>query len=131
MMTSFSFDPERVGVASNHSRARSPAKSFLLFFRLFRLRRFSPVVLGHRRVESPTQNHLNGVSRFANHLRGYFQLRFFHRPQDVFFAAAQRVIRPATQPQSCKFLGADRTDYRLRAVMASRAALGMNSNRSQ
>src|SRR5229473_434225 len=131
MITSFSFDSERIGVASNLFQPSKTAKRFLLFFRLFRLRRFSPVVLRHRCVESLTQNHLHGVSRFTDHFRCNFQLRFFHRPQHVFLAASQRMIRPATQPQPCKFLRADRTDHGLRAVVASRAAVRMNPNRSQ
>src|SRR5258708_33761906 len=112
------------------SRARGPVKSFLLFFLLFRIRRFAPVILSHRRVDALGQDHFHRVPGFADHFRGDFQLRFLHRPQHVFFAAAQRMIRPATQPQPCKFLRADRADHRLRAVVASRAAVGMNSNRS-
>src|SRR5260370_1390413 len=101
---------------------------FLLFFLLFRFRRFPPVVFRHGRVESLTQDHLDCITGFADHFRSNFQLRFLHRPQHIFFAAAQRMIRPATQPQPRKFLRPDCTDHRLRAVMASRASVPANPN---
>src|SRR6266436_8639992 len=104
-------------------------KSFLLFCWLFWFCWLSAVVLCHRRVEPLTQDHLHRVSGFTDHFRRYFQFRLFHRPQHVFFAAAQRMIRPAAEPQPRKFLRPNRTDHGLRAVMASRAAIGMNSNR--
>src|SRR6266478_1414256 len=126
MMTSFSFDPERIGVAPSLLQPRNTSKLFLLFFRLFRFRGFSPVVLRHRRIESLTQNHFDSVSGFADHFRRDFQLRFFHRAQDVFFTAAQRMIRPATQPQPREFLRPDRTNNGLRAVMTASTAVRMN-----
>src|SRR5713101_2326589 len=130
MMTSFSIDPELRGPLQTIFRARGPAKPFLLFFRLFRIGWFPPVVLRHRRVDALGQDHLHCVPSFADHFRRCFQLRFLHRPQHVFFAAAQRMIRSATQPQPCKFLCADRADHGLRAVVASCAALRMNPDRA-
>src|SRR5260370_25181928 len=102
-MTSFSFDPERIGVASKQSRARSPANLFLLFFRLFRLRRLSPVVLVHPRVDALIQEHLHGVPCLSDHFRCHFHLHLLHRPHHVFFAAPQRTIRSATHTQPRQF----------------------------
>src|SRR5437899_305549 len=66
MMTSFSFDPERIGVAFKSFPRAKTAKLFLLLFRLYRLRWFPPVVLRHRRLESLTQNHLHRIPSFAD-----------------------------------------------------------------
>src|SRR5437879_8527763 len=83
-------------MTSFHSLRAQPGKSFLLFFRLFRIGWLPPVVLIHRRVDALRPDQLHSVSGFTDHFCRYFQLRRLHRPQHVFFAAAQRMIRSAT-----------------------------------
>src|SRR5712692_2094726 len=101
----------------------------LLFLRLFRFFRLAAVVLRHRRVNALRQNHLHGVAGLADHLRRNFQLRLFHRPEHVLFAAAQRMLGSATQPEPRKFLCADGADHGLGAVVAPRTAVRMNPDR--
>src|SRR5207247_10150073 len=100
----FFFDPARLGVASNLFHTRKTKTLFLLFFRLFRFSRLPPVVLGHRRIKSLAQDHLHGVSSFTDHFRGDFQLCLVHRPQHIFFAAAQRIICASTHRTPRDFL---------------------------
>src|SRR5580692_12999053 len=109
MMTSFLFRP--MIPAALQICCESTQRNRSLFFRLFRFERLSPVEDVHCRLDSLSENHFHGVACFANHLRRYFELGLFHRPQHEFFAAAQRMIRPATQTNPRKLLRADGANH--------------------
>src|SRR5579863_6639729 len=103
MMTSFLFAPMMSAALENLFQV--PARrNRSLRFRLFRFRQLSPVENVHRRLDSLRENHFHGVAGFANHFRGDFEFRFFHRPQHEFLAAPQRMIRPASQSNPRKLL---------------------------
>src|ERR1700686_2448347 len=87
MMTSFLFAPMVSAALQNLFQARA-RKNRSLRFRLFRFRQLAPVENIHCRLDSLRENHFHGVAGFANHFRGYFELRLFHRPQHEFLAAA-------------------------------------------
>src|SRR5258706_6376488 len=97
---------------------------------VFVLLAFAPVVLAHGRFDALGKEQLDGVTGVGNHLRRNFQLRLFHRPQDVFFPAAERMIGAATEPQSCESGRAERTEQRPGTVVAACAALSVNTNRA-
>src|SRR6266851_2849688 len=113
-----------------HSRARGPANSFLFFFRLFRLRRFAPVVFVHCRVDPLGQDHLHGVARLTRHFRRHFQRRLLHRPQHVGCKVANRMIRPAPDSYPRKVFRAKRADHGPCALVPAGASLGVNPDRS-
>src|SRR5262249_56141335 len=60
-----------------------------------------------------------------------FPFRRLHWPQDVLFAATERIFGPPAEPQPCELLRADGADHRSRAIVTPRAAVRVNANRTQ
>src|SRR5882724_10578377 len=76
-------------VARKFSEQSTSLKTRPLQFRLFRIGRLAAVVLGHRGLDSLTQNQLYRVAGVTDHFTRRFQLCFAHRTQNVFLAAAE------------------------------------------